>query len=191
MREIKPLTLREAVGRALLYGFMFGVFVGALEPYLVLYLSFIPAHLTTRMSALHLITASLILNIAVSVVVAVVAAFFYHFWSLWRNRVPTGTGTFSACWAAFAVLLLVLLFSGYLNPRFEIAPRGTWANWVLKGMYPLVAVALAMTLQTWIVRRGMRLLRWCSGLAAGGLALSLGLVPLLFGVVEEPFRGQA
>ena len=179
------------MGRSLLHGLLFGVFLGALEPYMALYLTSLLAHLATRTSVLHLITASLILNMAVCATVAVVAALLYRFWSFWKKKVPTARGTIAACWAAFAVVLVMVLFSGYLNPRFGIAPSGTWRSVVLRGLLPLVAVAFAVVVQHWLVRQKMRLGRLGGGLAVVSLALSLGLVQLLFGVVGEPFRGQS
>ena len=113
------------MGRSLLHGLLFGVFLGAVEPYLVLYLASLQPHLATRTSVLHLSTASLILSMAVCAAVAVVAALLYRFWSFWKKKVPTARGTIAACWAAFAVVLVIVLFSGYLNPRFQITPYGT------------------------------------------------------------------
>jgi arylsulfatase A-like enzyme len=172
------------------HGILFGLFLGALEPYLVLYLTFLEAHLATRMSALNLIVVSLILNTAVSIAVAVLAAFFYRLWSLWRKKIPTGRGTVAACWAAFTVLFLVLLFSGYLNSQF-LTERRTGLNLALNGLFVLAAIAFAVVLQHWFVRRRVSLLRWGGGLAVASLAVSLGLTSILFGPEAKPFRGQS
>lgn len=139
---------------------------------------------------MHILTVSLILNVGLSIFVALVTAFLYRFWSRWRGKEPVPQEFLATCWATFSVVFFLFLFSGYLNPRFEIAPQGTWANWLLKGFYPLVAVALGVGVYRWFIRRQVRLLGWGGGLAAATLALSLGLIPTLFGVVAEPFRGQ-
>lgn len=189
-REPIRITRRATLGRAVVHGILLGLFLGALEPYLVLYLTFFEADLATRMSALHLIAVSLILNTAVSISVAVLAAFLYRLWSLWRKKIPTGRGTVAACWAAFAVLFLGLLFSGYLNSQF-LTERRTGLNLALNGFFVLAAIAFAVVFHHWLVRRRVHLISWGSGLAAASLVVSLGLIPVLFGSEAKPFRGQS